>query len=208
MSVVNTLHEAIETKDWEKVKAAYYLLGGSGLFSDLVENIDAEDARLLNAMYEGSGETPPKRKRGRPKKNKEVSNTGPSEIAKPAEVIQAVPTFTLSNIDQFKMVRGTPQAEVANGEKRAARLEPFQPPKGNKFDPKAVKEDRELGYDKINDNVPRIPRTRPPAEQGKTVFCSDCGANVLAPVTSGFCSGFGKCEYAAAGKKDKCPYTR
>ena len=177
MSVVSILHEAIELKNWEKVKEAYRLLGGSGQFSDLVENIDAEDARLLNAVYDGSGETPPKRKRGRPKKNPEVRGIESNAVImddyadKPIETVEEiVRPLARSDLDQFKMVRGTPQAEVANGEKRAARLEPFKPPKGNKFDPKAVKEDRELGYDKINDNVPRIPRTRPPAEQGKTVF--------------------------------------
>lgn len=190
MNIVSILKNAILEQDWIQVQEAYSLLGGEILVQTPVED-SSIDQRTLNAVYEGSGEEPPKKRRGRPKK----------------AILAAIPQQSIPNPpqDPFKMVRNQPTIKDEKGS--PAKMEPFRLPEGpNKFDPKTTVEESDLAYNRVNDKVTRTPRTRGTVVQNRDVFCKDCSLTVSIPSHSSMNLELGRCEYAAVGKRESCPY--
>lgn len=194
MSVVDLLEEALKLKSWEKVEEAYSLLGGkpktpkkrgrkpkTDNFLGSIINSDEEnlkniyeglgiDQRTLNAIHEGSGETPPQ----------SSLKVGDNLVDNDGKVIGKVVSDKfeynpeakiITDIQDFHIQKSEPV--LAEGQKKPAKLVPYQPPKTNLFNPK-ISPDREKDMDRINDNVTPTPRTRPAAVYETQVFCHDC----------------------------------
>lgn len=75
----------------------------------------------------------------------------------------------------------------------------------NLFNPTAFASlDEDEGYDRINDQVPPTPRTRPPAVAEVPVYCEDCNKTVN--IHPQFKKVPFHCEYTKLGQK--CPRSR
>lgn len=115
-------------------------------------------------------------------------------IDPPKEVFDYVPSHVPPSNkfveEDFRVTKAAPKVEIrAVGE--------------NLFDPKAfaVMEDDSDLYNKVNDQVQRSPRTRPPAVAEVDVFCEDCQKNIK--IHPNFKRTPFNCEYKKLGQK--CP---
>lgn len=196
MNVIDLLAQGIVDSDWSKINQAYQMLAG-------VE-VDTPSKPI---------EPTPKKKRGRPKKVKEVEEIRGikandiiyDDIVDELNVVVEKPTQVVvkqSKSDQ-NFIASCKDENAQIGQQRVARLEDFQKPvEPNKFVPPANHSlDPEMVG--VNDNVTPTPRNRPKAE-ACTVFCQDCQQNItVAPM---FKKDPYYCEYPRI--KKPCPFAK
>lgn len=173
MNVIDLLGEALATKNWIKVEDAYKLLGGKDLFSVALENLEADDAKVLSSIV--------KKKRGRPKKVKTGDEiVSGNLVGKVLDSSQAEVDQRLLNAVHEGSGEETPSPDKFQMKKDGPkkRFEPFKKPTGpNLFDPKTVGR-LEDPVVKVNDKVQPSPRRPATQNLEVIVFCEDCQKNV------------------------------
>lgn len=202
MNIIDALGEALDNRDWKIVARVFAYLEDTANQPRTNTEIVTNGTVWLAPEPEVVAEEQPKKKRGRPKKIREVVEPqSRPEFEHKEEMIvnpsNSLETMFSANFGQQQRVEGQP---------RAARLESFRAPTGpNKFDPNiTTSEDPNI---KVNDNVTPIPRTRNKVEAiSKEVYCADCQTSVCVPTTSELLRENGRCEYATARRVQKCPF--